>query len=138
MAKHVLKDARVEINGVNLSDHVSSVTVETPRDEVEVTAFGNTAKQYAPGLKDATITVEFFQDYAAASVDATLAPLSDSDTPFQVRVRPTSAAVSATNPEWRMDSLLYDYNPIAGSVGEANTTSVTFRNAGTGITRAVA
>jgi len=138
MAKHVLKNADVVIDSVNLSDHISSVTLETSRPEVDVTAMGNSHQQFAAGLGDATITLEVFQDYAAASVDTTLWPKSNSDTAFNVVVKPTSNVVSATNPSFTMSSLLYEYSPLAGSVGDANTTTVTFRNAGTGITRATA
>ena len=40
MAKFVLKTATVTVNSVDLSDHISSVTVETTYDSVDVTAFG--------------------------------------------------------------------------------------------------
>ena len=137
MAKHVLKDASIVVNGVNLSDHVSEVTIETSRDEVDVTAMGAVNKMIVAGLGDATITMTVYQDYAAASVDATLFPLSQTNTPFAVVVKPTSAAVSATNPSFTMQALLFDYSPIAGGVGDANTTEVTFRNADqTGLVRA--
>jgi hypothetical protein len=137
MAKHVLKTARIEVNGTNLSDHVRSVTIGTERDEIDVTAMGAANKEFIPGLGDVTIEVEFYNDYAASSVDPVLWPLSTSDTPFVVKVRPTSAAISATNPEYSLTALLYNYSPIAGTVGEANTTTVTFRNAAqAGLTKA--
>lgn len=139
MAKIVLRDARVEVNGVNLSDHVSEVSIETSRDEVDVTAFGANNKEMLAGLGDATITMTVFQDFAAASVDATLWPLSSTTTPFTVKVRPTTNAISATNPEYSMSALMFSYSPIAGSVGEASSTEVEFRNATqAGLTRAVA
>lgn len=123
------RDARVEINGVDLSDHISEVTIETSRAENDITAFGAVNRVTVAGLGDATITMTAFQDFAAAEVDATLWPLSSSDTPFNVFVRPTTGAISATNPEYQMSSLLFEYSPIAGSVGEPLTTPLTFRNA---------
>ncbi len=139
MAKMSFKNGRVEVNGVNISDHVRSVSVETERDEVDVTAMGAANREYVAGLGDATITIEVYQDFQAASIDSTLWPLSTSDTPFTVKVRPTTAAISATNPEYSMSALMYGYNPIAGVVGDAMTTEVTFRNASqAGLTRAVA
>lgn len=139
MAKVVLKDARIEVNGVNMSQWVSEVSIETSRDEVDVTAFGAVNKEILAGLGDATITMTVFQDFAAAAVDATLWPLASANTPFTVKVRPTSGAISATNPEYSMSALLFDYAPLAGAVGEASSTEVTFRNATqAGLTRAVA
>lgn len=138
MAKIALRDARVEVNGVNISDHVSEVTIETTRDEVDVTAFGAVNKEILAGLGDATITCQVFQDFAAAAIDATLWPLQSTTTPFTVKVRPTSGAVSATNPSYEMSALMFSYSPIAGKVGDASATEVQFRNATqSGLTRVV-
>lgn len=138
MAKFVLKTPVVTINGVDLSDHVSSATIETSRDEVDVTAFGAANKEILAGLGDVTITLEMFQDFAAAEVDATLWPLSTTDTPFTVAIKPTNGAISATNPEYQLSALMFTYAPINGAVGEASATTVTFRNASqTGLVRDV-
>ena len=139
MAKDVLDNAFISVDGTNISDHCSSVTIETNADKVEVTGFGATHRQYTQGLKDANISLEVFQDYAAASVDQILAPLHDSGGTFPVVVRPTSAVKSATNPEYTMTGVLFDYSPLQGAVGDANTTSVTISNAGTaGLARGTA
>lgn len=139
MAKFVLKNAFISVDGVTLSDHISSVTIETTFDEVDVTAFGATYKEILQGLGDATITLSVFQDFAAASVDATLWPLSQSGATFAVAVRASSAAASATNPQYNMTGVLLNYSPIAGAVGAASTTDVTIRNsAAVGLTRAIA
>ena len=136
MAKFVLKTATVTVNAVDLSDHISSVTIQTQYDSIDVTAFGSTYKEILSGLGDATITLDFFQDFAAAKVDATLWPLIG--TTFPVTVKPTSASVSTTNPRFDMTGTLLTYNPIAGNVGAASTTSVSIPNAAsTGLTRNV-
>ena len=75
MAKHVLTNAEVLVNAVDLSDHVSSVTIETTRPEIDVTAMGASYQEFIPGLADATFTINFFQDFAAAKTHATLQPL---------------------------------------------------------------
>jgi hypothetical protein len=136
MAKFVLRDAVVTIAGSNLSDHFSSVEIDQPAEEVEFTSFGAGYREFGQGLKDATINVEAFTDFAAGSVDAVLYPLYDSGGTFAVTVKATSSATSSTNPIYTMVSRLFSYNPIAGAVGDASTTTLTFRNAGTaGITR---
>jgi len=130
MAKHVLTNAEVLVNAVDLSDHVSSITIETTRPEVDVTSMGATNQEFIPGLGDATVTISFFQDFAAGKTHATLQPLSVSSTPFNLWIKPDKAlAISATNPQIQMSALLYSYNPLAATVGEANTFDATFRNA---------
>lgn len=137
MAKTILRNASVTVNSVDLSNHVRSVTIQESWDVVDVTAMGDTAKTNLLGIADAQVTVEFYQDFAATSVDATLSTLAGSNTPFSVVVKPDTAAVSATNPSYTMQAVLPQYTPVAGQVGNASTMSVTFRNASqTGIVRA--
>ncbi len=131
MSKIVLKNASVVVNSVDLSNHTSSVSIETEFDEVDLTAFGSTYREFGQGLGDATINIEVFQDFDAASIDSTLWPLSQSGGTFPVVVKPTSAAVGTANPSYTMTARLFSYNPVDGSVGDASTTQVSFRNAGT-------
>ncbi len=139
MAKLVLRDASIVVDGVDLSDHISSVELNSAKDLVESTAFGDAYKTNLIGLGDATIAVTFQQDYDAASVDATLWPLHDAEEEFVVVVKPTSAAVALTNPSYTMTAVLPEFAPIAGGVGELSTTDVTFQNSGSsGIVKATA
>ena len=135
MAIFALTDAHVIINGVVLSDHSNSVTIEDNRAEVDITAFGATSKAITKGLGDAKITIQMFQDFAAGKTHATLQPLLGSSTPVTIEVRPTSAARSATNPASVMSGLLMNYNMLSGGIGEASTTTAEFVNASqTGMT----
>lgn len=138
MAKIVLINPFIEVNGTNLSDHVESVTVSLVKDEIETTNFGGSGRERIAGLKDDSFEMTFQADYAAASVDSVLYPLWDNETEFTVKVRPTSAAVSTTNPEYSGTCILLEYEPITGDVGELSTTEVTFPAQRTGIARATA
>lgn len=133
MAKEVLTNASILVNSVNLSDHCSSITLEDSADEVDFTAFSASEyRENGVGLKDATVTADFFNDHAAGSVADTLQPLYDTGGTFAVRVKPDIQGTVA----YTQISRLYSNPTLAGAVGEANTISATFRNAGTaGITR---
>lgn len=138
MAKHVLRDCVVTINSVTVTSYVASVTVESTRPVVDVTAMGATYMENILGIPDAKITMTLFNDYTLGTIDATLFPLSTSNTAFPVAVKVTSAAISTSNPEYQMSCLLPDYQPVAGDVGSANQTEVTFVNASsTGLVRDV-
>lgn len=139
MAKQVLLNATISVNGTDISDHCRSVTLEDKADTVELSAFGDTYKEYGQGLKDATITAEVFQDFAASSVDSVCQPLYASGGTFDVIVKSSSAATSATNPKYTLTSRMFEYTPLNGAVGDANTTSIVFQNAGTaGLVRGTA
>ena len=131
MAIFTMTDCTVIINGVTLSDHGNEITVEDTRDEVDITAFGNTSKAIAKGLGDASITVKMFQDFAGGKTHATLQPLIGSSTPVAVEVRATSAARSATNPAALLAAaVLTTYNMLDGGMGDVSVTTAVFKNAG--------
>jgi hypothetical protein len=133
--KVVLKECFIEVDGVNFSDHISSVTINLSKEEIDTTNFGGAGKERAHGLRDDSFELNFQQDFDAASVDATLYPLYDEETEFNVTVRPRPGAASATNPEYSGTCILLEYSPLDGSVGELSETSVTFPSQRDGITR---
>lgn len=128
MAKFAIRTPDISVNGVDLSEHVSSVTIEQTSDEVDVTGSKAKAKEILPGIPDATITLNFWQDFDAGSVDATLQPIYDAAEPAPIVVKPTEAAVSATNPSYTMQGVLLNYSPLSGAIGEASATECAFRN----------
>jgi hypothetical protein len=136
MAKLVLRDCFIEVDGTNFSSHVSSVTVNLSKDEIDTTNFGGDGRERAAGLKDDSFELTFQTDFAASSVDSVLYPLWDLEEEFVVKVRPTSGATSANNPEYSATCILLEYTPLAGDVGDLSTTDVTFPAQRTGITRA--
>lgn len=134
MAKFVMKDADIVVNGVNLSTRCDSITIEDTADEVEVTSFqGNGYKEYIQGLKDGTCTASFFQDFASGSVHSTLNAVYQSGATFTIVFKATSSAVSVTNPTFTMTARLYSYSPLSGGPADASKIEATFRNAGAGI-----
>lgn len=137
MAKFVLKDAYVSVNGVTLSTRVKSVTFPFGAEALEANAMGDNTKIKLPGLKEWSVDVEFYQDFAAANVDATLFNLVGAD-PFTIAVRAVaSLAKSATNPEFTGSVILSSYTPIGGSAGEMAKAPAKFECAGD-LTRSVA
>jgi hypothetical protein len=125
MAKEVLTQASVLVNSVDLTDHASSVSMEDSANEVDVTSFSvNDYTEFIPGMKDANVTVSFFNDHAAGSVADTLQPLYTSGGTFPLRIKPDISGTVA----YTMTARLYT-NPLLS-------VDVTFRNAGTlGIVR---
>jgi hypothetical protein len=136
VAKFVATDVKVTINGTDLSDHIAQVSLEQTSDEIETTAFGTEWRQrIGGGLKDASISIDFHQDFGSGSVDARLSPLFGSIA--TVVVVPTSGSVSATNPSFTGTFSVVQYSPVASSVGDLATLSVSWPSAGT-VTRGTA
>lgn len=117
-----LIDARVEVNAVNMSSFVQSVELPSEFEALEDTAMGDNARSRIAGLEDSTISITWIQSFTSGGPDATLWPLRGSVT--EVRVRPTSDAVSSSNPEYVASYLINSWNPLANSVGELATSEV--------------
>jgi hypothetical protein len=47
-----------------------------------------------------------------------------------IKIAPTSGTVSATNPEYRFDCLVTQYQPYASSIGDLSTLSVSWPTTG--------
>ena len=136
MARIVLTNAYVTINSVDVSDHVASVTLNSSIDVVETTAFGTTgARTRIGGLADNSISLEFHQDYASTSIEATIYPLLGTTT--TVVVKPNGSSTSTSNPSYTSTVLVSEWTPLNGAVGELATASVTWPVSGA-ITKATA
>lgn len=136
MGSFAFTDAVVEVNSVDMTEFTKKVTIKVDVDELDDTTFGgNGYKSRKGGLKDWSFEVEFNSDFDAAAVDATLWPLLGTVT--TISVRPTSDAISATNPEYSGPVLIKEYTPLDGSVGDLAATSVSWPGAGV-LARAVA
>ena len=114
----------VTLNSVALSDHVTSATINRSFDELEVTAMGDTAHKFVKGLEASTITLDFLNDTAASNVLATLQAAWG--TTVTLVLKQTSAAISATNPEYQTTVLVNNTTDINGAVGDISTQSITF------------
>jgi hypothetical protein len=114
----------VTLNSVDLSDHVTSVTINRSFDELEVTAMGDTAHKFVKGLEASTITLDFLNDTAAGEVLATLQDQWGKTCPLVLKQ--TSAVISATNPEYQTTVLVNNTTDINGAVGDISTQSITF------------
>jgi hypothetical protein len=129
VAKYVNKDAVVTVNGVDLSDHVSSINVVSEKERVDVT--GQTTAGYREeidGFATAEITLSLFQDYASGKVHQTLYPLYTAGSVHTITVKPQAGGTIV----WHLDTArLYNYNPTSGGVGDASSFDATWSNSGT-------
>jgi len=135
MTKFVATDYNIEIEATDFSTSIAAVTLEISADEQETTSFGADYRTRIAGLKDASLTLDFHQDFGASSVDATLFPLIGSAVGFTIT--PTSGTVAVDNPAYSGTAIVTSYSPFANSVGDLATLSVTWPVSGA-VTRATA
>jgi hypothetical protein len=98
--------------------------LDISREQLEITAFGDSARRYIGGLQDSSVTFSFHQDFATGSVDETI--FSNLGGTVAVVVKATSGAVSATNPSYSFNALVVQSTPFSSNVGDLATMDVTW------------
>jgi len=129
MAVFMSNGVVLTVNAVDLSNHVTAVTINRSFDELEVTAMGDSGHKFVKGLEASSITIDFLNDTASANVLQTLQ--ATWGTNVTVTAKQTSAATSATNPLYTMTCLINNTTDINGAVGDLSTQSVTWNVSGT-------
>jgi len=115
----------VKIATVDISDHVSSASLSQIFDELEITALGDNSHRFTKGLESSTLTLDFFNDFAASQI-TTLLQTNYGTTVTAVLIPVKGTAVSATNPLYTVSILINNLTPINGDVASINNSSITF------------
>jgi hypothetical protein len=120
-----LSNPVVTINAVDMTDQCTSAVFTRMIESLESTAFGQTNRSYVGGLENSTLTVTMYNSFAVSETYATLKTLVG--TQVTVKVKPTSAATSATNPESTLTGAYLESLPIVnGQLGALDTIDISF------------
>jgi hypothetical protein len=130
MAVFLNNQVGVKVNSVDLSDHVNNITLNRQFDELDVTTMGDSGKRQIKGLEASSVTIDFLNDDATASVLQTLQAAWGTNVTL-VLLQNKGTAVSATNPLYTMTVLVNGTTDINGAVGDLATQSVTWNVSGT-------
>lgn len=110
---------------VNLSDHVTSVTINQTFDELEVTAMGDSSHKFIKGLESAQVTLDILNDLTSSpAITSVLQSCYGKNVVWTFKQ--SSAATSATNPLYTVTLLVNNLTPINGATGDVSTQSLSF------------
>jgi hypothetical protein len=134
-----LSNPNVTINSVDLRDQCTSATLNYVYEQLETTAFGDTARKYGAStvtsLQNNSVEIELYQSYAGSETEATIYGLVGITT--NIVLAPATGVASATNPIYTLTgAYLESHTPINASLGELSTITLTFT--GGVLTKAVA
>jgi hypothetical protein len=125
MAVFLNNKVGVKIATVDLSDHVTAVTLNRTFDELEVTAMGDTGHKFVKGLEASSVTISFLNDTVAGNVLATLQAAWGTSVTC-VLLQEKGTGVSASNPLYTFSILVNNTTDINGGVGDIGMQDVTF------------
>ena len=123
---------KISVDGttyVDLTDHVTSLVINKQLDELDVSAMGTLGHQFIGALESSTLSVDFLNDDATASVMQTLNTLVGTNAKFKV-IQTTGTAISASNPVYSGLILVNKLTPVAGKIGDVAVQSLTFTVSG--------
>lgn len=121
-----LSNPDVEVDGVDLTGFCTAATVTHRFEALDNTTFGQTDRSYVAGLGNHEATLTLLLTYPANETYATLFALVGTTT--TIIVKPTSAAVSATNPGFELAGCLLAEMPVLqASLGELQSIDITFQ-----------
>lgn len=119
-------------SSTDFSDHIRQVTLNMNVAMEDFTTFGDGAfVTQKPGLKGADLSIEFNQDFASSSVDATFGAAFLAGTLVYLDFKPTSASRGSTNPSYVYACYVAKYPAIGQQVGNRAAVSVDFAVTGT-------
>ena len=123
-----LSNPVVTVNSVDLSDQCKGANISYQFDQLEATAFGDTARKYVAGLQTNSVTLDLYWSTAATETYATLKSLVGTTT--TITIKGSSGATSATNPLATFTATFLAELPVVYTMGDLATCSVTW-NGGT-------
>ena len=127
MAVFLSNGVVVTLNSVDLSDHVTSATINRVFEELDISAMGDSARKFTKGLETSTITLDFLNDNAASGAGSVRAALQAAwGTTVPITLKQTNAVVSTTNPEYQSTILVNNTTDINGAVSDISSQSITF------------
>jgi len=107
-----------------ISSFVSTVSLNREVEAVTITAMNDTVQNMIGGIEVSSVSMELFNDFAAASVNSLFEDAIGSK--LAIKLIPVTGTVTATNPSYSMSCLITQWTPIAGQTDGASTASVTF------------
>ncbi len=130
MAKQILRNCFVSINGTDCSSLIREVTVQMQAADVDITSFGAAAHSRLAGLRDDSFTMTAYQDFdASTGLHKVIQPLMLNASTFVVAVAPNGSTIGTANPYIYGTVCCLSYNPLAGAVGDASMTPLNFPTA---------
>ena len=113
LSNSVVEIGPSSVSVTDITDQVTAVTVNYVKEALEDTAFGSVARTNTAGLQNNSASITLYASYASSESYATLSALVG--TKCFLRVKPTSAAISATNPGFELLNCYLSQLPVINS-----------------------
>ena len=127
MAIYFTNNTYLKLGTYDMSSVVISASLNVNYDQLEITAMGDAAHKYIPGLQSSTLSGSLYIDQsaiAAGSTRAVLDSLAGTSALFEIGANGSTPA--ADNPVYKGSVFVNGYTPINGANGEVAQLDFTF------------
>lgn len=130
MAKFVVTSNAISLNGNDISANCARAELALTAAEVDVTDFGSAGwTEVIGGLKSGTVSLDFHSDFGSGAVSELFQDLVGTIGTVTL-IAGNGTAASATTPQYSATVLINSFTPVAGSVGDLSTFTVSFPTTG--------
>lgn len=131
MAKYTTDTHVITFKAGTVSSNVSACELSIEADEQETTGYGESWRSRIAGLKNATITMTWYQGFTGGTADVDALLWNAFGSTAEIVIKPTGSAVGTGNPSYTATALVTQVVPFSGQVGDIATQSVTWPITGT-------
>ena len=122
-------NAGITIDGTDMSALARAVNIDSGNEILDGTAFGDMSRVKVAGMKDWSITIEFWQSFDLDEIDDVLWPLHQAGSEFLVEISPDrDAGMTTDNPTYSGTMTAANYQPLAGTHNDVLTVNVTLES----------
>ncbi len=134
----VLTQPFISLDATQFEDQITSLSLPFDASLNDITTFSSGGwEEVKPGLNSANINLDILNFEGSGELTTILWTAFLAKASIAVVVRGSTATIGADNPSFTYVAYLENFNPVAGSVGDNNATSISFKVSGVP-TRAVA
>jgi hypothetical protein len=127
----LLDDPVITLAGNDIADQVTQLTMPMSANMLDVTTFASAGwTESRPGLKSSSISMNAFNEDGTNTITTLLRTAFLAGSPLALVLKADGAGTSATNPQYTWSVYVESFEPISGSVGENNTTTLALRATG--------
>jgi hypothetical protein len=126
--KYLLTNAKITINGVDLSRFGFSLDTPDEREQVDVSGFNPAGtREYLPGQRNQSIVVGFLQGFGTGEPHRVLQPLYEGGSVFTISIQAdATASPGPGNPTFGGSASLYSYDGLNGQLNARGEVTATF------------
>jgi hypothetical protein len=127
MAIYFTNNTYLKLGTYDMSSVVISASLNVNFDQLEITAMGDAAHKYLPGLQSSTLSGSLYIDQKAIAAGATRAVLDSlKGTSALFEIGANGSTPATDNPVYKGSVFVNGYTPINGANGEVAQLDFTF------------